>query len=234
MSRPSVCVYTAMFDGYDRILDHVPQTVDCHFTVFTDATSEIAARRMDVVRQEPAGRRSPVLRNVWLRLFPFDIPELAEHQILIYLDANVRIRDASFVERVLQHHEAAPDFDLLLSEHPFRNCLYEEARVSEGMAKYRNTDLARQVAAYRRAGFPANAGLYWNGFMVFNRGSDQPRVRRFQQSYWTEMIAYNLTDDGHPQGQVSLPYCLWQCPLKLITVPQLYQSATLELRPHLR
>jgi hypothetical protein len=52
--------------------------------------------------------------------------------------------------------------------------------------------------------------------------------------YWNELIAYNRTPDAHPQGQVSLPYCLWKSGLKLVTIPQLYRSPSLEIRPHLR
>jgi hypothetical protein len=235
MTHPTVCVYTAVFAGYDRILDHVPQTVDCDFKVFTDDESEIAARRMHViVRNNPGHQRSPVLQNVWLRLFPFDVPELNDYEIIIYLDANVRIRQASFVEEILRRRRDTPDFDLILSRHPWRMCLYDEARACQAVAKYKNTDLERQVASYRREGFPANAGLYWNGFIVFNRKCDRSRVGRFLRGYWDEVIAYNDTADAHPQGQVSLPYCLWKADLKLLTVPQLYESESLEIRPHLR
>src|SRR5690242_9521458 len=31
-----LCVYTAVFAGYDSIVEHVQQTVDCDFVLFTD------------------------------------------------------------------------------------------------------------------------------------------------------------------------------------------------------
>ena len=234
--RPTkVCVYTAMFAGYDRILEHIPQTVDCDFTVFTDDRSDVPAGQLRVIiKNNPGDQTSPALQNGWLRLFPFDIPELNDYEILIYIDANVRICDPSFVEQILRHHEEADAFDLMLSAHPWNVCLYQEARDSQAIAKYKNTDLERQIASYRREGFPTDAGLYWNGFIVYNRACDQPRVRQFQKRYWRELIAYNTTPDAHPQGQISLPYCLWKSGLKLVTIPQLYQSPSLEIRPHLR
>lgn len=236
-SPAKVCVYTAMFAGYDRILEHIPQTVDCDFMIFTDDKSGMPTDRFRIIiKDNPGDQTSPSLKNTWLRLFPFDIPELNGYQILIYIDANVRICDPSFVEQILRRCEDTDDFDLMLSEHPWNVCLYQEARDSRQIGKYKNTDLERQIATYRREGFPTNAGLYWNGLIVYNRACDQPRVRQFLQMYWHELIAYNRTSDPdpRPQGQVSLPYCLWKSGLKLVTIPQLYKSPSLEIRPHLR
>ncbi len=224
-----------MFAGYDRILEHIPQTIDCDFIVFTDDKSGVPTGQFHIViKNNPGDQTSPILQNVWLRLFPFDIPELNDYEILIYIDANVRICDPSFVEQILRRREKTGVFDLMLSEHPWNVCLYQEARDSQKIDKYKNTDLERQMATYRREGFPTDAGLYWNGFIVYNRTCDQPRLRQFQESYWHEFIAYNKTPDAHPQGQVSLPYCLWKSGLKLVTMPELYKSPSLDIRPHLR
>jgi TOD1/MUCI70, glycosyltransferase-like domain len=230
-----VCVYTAVFAGYDSIVEHVPQTVDCDFLVFTDDGSGVPTEQFRVIiKNNPGDQTSPGRKNGWLRLFPFDTPELNDYEILIYIDPNARICDPSFIQQILRRCEEARDFDLMLSAHPWNVCLYQEARDSQKIAKYNNTDLERQIALYRREGFPADAGLYWNGFIVYNRACDQPRVRQFQNKYWHEVIAYNKTPDAHAQGQVSLPYCLWKSGLKLVTIPQLYQSPSLEIRPHLR
>ena len=234
--RPlKACVYTAMFAGYDKILEHVTQTADCDFTVFTDDVSAVPVGQLRaIIKNNPGDQTSPLLQNAWLRLFPFDIPELSDYEILIYIDPNVRICDPAFVEQILRRCEETGNFDLMLSAHPWNVCLYQEARDSQRIAKYHNTDLEGQIATYRREGFPADAGLYWNGFIVYNRTCNRSRVRQFQERYWHELIAYNRTPDAHSQGQVSLPYCLWKSGLKVVTLPQLYQSPSLEIRLHLR
>ena len=235
MSAPKVCVYTAMFAGYDRILEHTPQSVDCDFLVFTDDGSAVPAGQLRVViANNPGGETLPGSQNAWLRMFPFDVPELNDYQILIYIDANVRIIDPLFVEQILSRCERAGAFDLMLSAHPWNICIYQEARDSQTMPKYDNTDLERQIEFYRREGFPVNAGLFWNGLIVYNRSCNQPRLREFQKMYWRERMAYFKTPDAHGQGQVTLPYCLWKCDLKIVTIPQLYRSSSLEIMPHLR
>jgi hypothetical protein len=166
-------------------------------------------------------------------VFPFDIRELDGYGIIIYFDPNVRILDPSFVEQILRRYEETRDFDLMLSAHPWNVCLYQEGRDSQAIPKYKNTDLEGQMASYRREGFPADAGLYWNGFIVYNRSCDRSRLRQFQNKYWHEVIAYNKTSHAHSQGQVSLPYCLWKSGLKVVTLPQLYQAPSLEIRSHL-
>ena len=101
-----VCVYTAMFAGYDLIVEHVPQTVDCDFIVFTDNESDVPAGRLRaVIKSNPGNQTSPALQNGWLRLFPFEIQELNDYEIVIYIDANVRILDSSFVEHIVRRCE---------------------------------------------------------------------------------------------------------------------------------
>jgi hypothetical protein len=221
-ASPRVCVYTAVFAGYDEILDHVRQTVDCDFFVFSDDVSTVPVGTRGIFVTNPGGQISPVLKNVWLRLFPFEIAELKDYDLIIYLDANVRIVDPAFVAGILQHWRTARNFDLIVNAHPQRRCAYVEAAYSRQFGKYRDTDLEGQAETYRLAGFPADAGLYWNGFLVYNRSGNRARIRAFQELYWREMTAYNRAPLAHPQGQVSLPYCLWKCGVEPIVLPTLF------------
>jgi len=230
-----ICVYTAVFAGYDRIVEHTSQSTDCDFIVFTDDPSAVPSSQFRIIATtEPGGQTLPGHQNLWLRLYPFDIPELNEYDILIYIDANVRIRDPLFIENILGRCEREGDFDLMLSVHPWNVCLYQEARDSQHIGKYANTDLKRQVEFYRSEGFPPFAGLFWNGFIVYNRSCNQDQLHHFQDLYWHETRAYCKTPDAHMQGQVSLPFCLSKCDLRVIKLQQLYRSHSLEISPHLR
>jgi hypothetical protein len=146
----------------------------------------------------------------------------------------VRILETNFVERFFELYRKFPDFDLMLTAHPWRDCLYEEALVSQKIAKYINTDLEQQIADYRWEGFPVHGGLYWNGLIVYNARCNHSRVARFQWKYWLEILKYNKTPYAHPQGQVSLPYCLWKAGLKVVKMPQLYASSSVEIGAHLK
>jgi hypothetical protein len=235
MNMPSICIYTAMFAGYDSIVEHEKQDRECDFVVVTDDPSVVPVGSLrTVVCKNPGNQTWPALQNAWLRLFPSCISELRGYDILIYLDPNARILEANFLERFVEQYRKFPDFDLMLTEHPWRDCVYEEALVSQTIKKYANTDLERQMADYRREGFPAHGGLYWNGLIVNNSRCNQSRVDRFRWKYWSEITKYNKTPYAQPQAQVSLPYCLWKADLKLIRLPQLYGSSSLEIRPHLR
>jgi len=235
LNKTKICVYTALYGGYDEVVEHQQQSVDCDFILFTDDSSTRSTSKLSVyIKPNPCDRSSNVLKNVWLRIFPFEIKELMNYDILIYIDANVRISDFMFVERIIKLCAKVDEFDLMLSAHPWNTCLYKEAQDSKAIPKYKYTDLDRQTALYREEGFPSDAGLYWNGFIVYNRASYRPLVRRFQEMYWHEMIAYNKTPDAHPQGQVSLPYCLWKSGIKVIAIPQLYKPPSpLEIRHHI-
>lgn len=129
MKQLKVCVYTAMFAGYDRIIEHAPQTVDCDFMVFTDNVSAVPVGQLrGIIKHNPGDQISPTLKNLWLRMFPFDIQELNDYDILIYFDPNVRIRVPSFVEQIVRRYEETRDLDLMLSAHRWNICLKVRSR----------------------------------------------------------------------------------------------------------
>jgi hypothetical protein len=109
LPAPTVCVFTANFASYDSFVEHVPQTVDCDFIIFTDDISAIPTGQLKgIAKIDPGGQTVPVLKNGWLRLNPFEIPELDQYTIVIYIDANVRIVDPAFVESVVNEYYRHP------------------------------------------------------------------------------------------------------------------------------
>jgi hypothetical protein len=60
----------------------------------------------------------------------------------------------------------------------------------------------RQIATYKKEGFPRHYGLYENSILIRNH-HDEP-TRRLMEEWWVEYLKYSTRD------QLSLPYLIWK------------------------
>ena len=218
-----ICVYSAIYEGYDALHQHVPQSVPCDFLCITDSLEPQGLTK--VIKYDPLpDEPSPILKSIYLRLFPFECPLLDGYDLCIYIDGNATIVSSTFVQDLLEAHHVA-DYALTISKHGRTNDAYGEAIASQQMAKYALTiDLEAQIANYQSQGFPPYPAtfLYWSGFLVWNRGFVTNQIE-FAKLWWDEMTNYVRTKDRYyPQGQVSLSYVLWKFPIAFKAIPPLY------------
>ena len=89
--------------------------------------------------------------------------------------------------------------------HPWRTCVYEEARECALLGLAPKGDLEAQTEAYAAAGFPRGAGL-WNTMVVARRRTDA--TVELGRNWWAEIEKHSVRD------QVSFPYVLWQAGMK--------------------
>ena len=182
-------VYTAIFGGYDTLKRPVPQDEPCDFICFTDARipsrpeswrivhvgldqkfhPRIQAKQFKLLSHSifPGGRLA------W-RYAPFSLRRSAD--LSIWVDASLQIKSASFVRDL---RAALGERDWAMFVHPERDCIYDEARFSAEMIKYRGLPVIRQVEAYKSI-VPPHGGLYAGGNHSQARacaGTDKKRQR---------------------------------------------------------
>lgn len=228
-------IITAVFGGYDSPTQYRKQDLPCDFFCFVDKASASSPHWkpvQDENHQAPtilldeecggATSISPTLKGIRYRCFPFDIPQLKDYDVIIYLDGNVRITEPTFLHSMFElgigeHSLSAP-------VHPWRDCAYAEATASMKVGKYDTIDLPAQIAFYRKEGFPEHAGLYWNGFLCWNRRKRTATSDAFGQTWFDEMMAYHRpwAQKPWPQGQVSMPYAAWKVSFPIHRLPSLY------------
>lgn len=94
--------------------------------------------------------------------------------------------------------------------HRFRECIYDEAEASlaPGFDRYRKEPIREQVEHYRSQGYPARAGLWENGLIVW-RGMQ----KRIGARWLGEMLCWTSQD------QLSLPYVLGLCSIQPTVLP---------------
>lgn len=215
--QPRVAVYTAIYGKYDPFQRHAKQSIKCGFFYFSD-TAIAGDDRITLKDVEREDTPSPIMKAKHLRVHPFEIPELDNYDIIIYLDGNIRIGTSTFIEDLLKVVEVEK-YPLTISRHPETGCAYQEAYHASTFPKYANTDLQRQTHDYQLDGFPRDYGFYCSGFLVWNRKFKEELVS-FQAQWWEGICKYNKTSTAFPQCQMSLMYTLWKTNLNVLKLTQ--------------
>jgi hypothetical protein len=128
-------------------------------------------------------------------------PDLAcpGEEVTIWIDSSVTILRPDFEALCLAE---LGDDDALFMRHPWRDCIYTEAKASQVPEldhKYGGMFVSDQMAAYREAGHPEHWGLIQSTVLVRR---DNERTRVLNDQWWNEITYWSIQD------QVSLPYLL--------------------------
>lgn len=237
---PKICIYTVITGKYDHPHEHRIQTIKCDYICFTD-DPELTSRFYKVIYYDALSKsdlkissaNQSIINAGLFRSNLFLIEPLKEYDICILIDANASITDPTLIESLLNGVNGK-DYDIIISKHPNRKCVYTEAIVSMNIAKYENTDLKRQILDYQNDRYPQNNGLYWNGFVIYLKPFTE-KMRQFYDLYTEHIIKYSKDPliHFHPQGQVCLPYVLEKTQIKFCAVPPLYKiPGKVRIYPH--
>lgn len=186
-----VAVYRTIFGNYENIKPILNQSIDFDYYCITDNVELTLPGCKTIVPLYPRQDLHPRLRAKYFKLFPYEIPELNNYDVTIYIDGSINITDSDFIAWCLRNLKG----DMLLFKHPQRNCIYDEFNASKELNKYKNEMQDCQLTFYSSF-HPRKAGLYACGVLV-RRDSDI--LRKVMHCWWDEIIKYSWQD------QVSLP-----------------------------
>ena len=201
--RPRVAIYTAIFGAYDDPKPTLRQSVPTDFYLFSDRQTERAPGwRVEVIA--PPAPPHPRMQAKWFRMHPHKLfpsgrarprRRLHRYDFTIWLDASMTITSANFAREAIA---AAAGHELACFGHPWRDCIFEEAKASIAMPhKYGSQDIAAQARAYREQGHPEHGGLFATGLLV--RSTRATRQPELDEAWWRENVLWTYQD------QLSLP-----------------------------
>lgn len=199
MSTPRIAVVTAMTGGKDQMVDPGVAGTDADFIAFTDAPQPGLERWK--VQPIPTWSSDPVFAH---RRHARAIKVLAtmflpEYEFVIWHDAHcdLRVVPEVLVNRFLEQ----PKADIAAFRHTKRQCAYDEARrvIWKDLDSY--PVVKAQVRFMRKAGFPAEAGLFETPLIIRRNCS---AVRSLELAWWDQIARYSSRD------QISLPYASWK------------------------
>lgn len=186
-----IAVYRTIFGGYENIKPIPKQSVDFDYYCITDNPDLTADGCTSIVPQYPRMDLHARLRAKYFKLFPFEIKELSEYDITIYIDGSIDVVNGDFVKWCVENLKG----DMLLFKHPERRCIYDEFNASKELNKYKYEMQDIQMINYSQF-YPRKAGLFACGVLV-RRYSDV--LRDVMLKWWFEIIKYSWQD------QVSFP-----------------------------
>jgi hypothetical protein len=182
-------VYTALYGGYDRLIEPCEQDLEVDWICFTD-DPDLESATWQIVHDAGHGA-TPRLSSKW----PKAVPHLAlpNHRWTIWVDANMAVDNPAFAREALGFVD---DRGIALFAHPQRTCIYDEARACQRIPQCRDLPVLEQVDSYR-AEHPRRWGLYACGTIARDR--DAGPVRALGEDWYAEMERWT------PRDQLSFP-----------------------------
>jgi hypothetical protein len=211
-----VAVYTAIYGGYDRLLEQ-PDMPGVDLWCFTDDRGLRSDQWRVIYRR--SRQRHPRMAAKWFKMNPSRV--LPAYQRSVWIDGGVKIERTDFADIVLG---ATSQDGLALFRHPVRDRVVDEAEFCVPIPKYAGLPMLAQVEHYRHRGFPDRSGL-WAGGVI---GRQHNRVmHRLGRAWWRENKRWTYQD------QLSLPYVLWQLRLEPGTIPyELWDGQIMSIVAH--
>lgn len=198
-----IAILTAIYDQYDELKPVLPQAgVDVEWIVVTDSVPPAERSEGWTIVHEP---RPGVHPNRAAKHPKYEPWKYTDAEASVWVDASFRILSDRFAVEALAHADPIAQF-----AHPWRDCLYAEAKESAALAKYGGEPTLEQADHYRAAGHPEHWGLWATG-VIARHHTDQ--VRDLGKRWLEETYQWSFQD------QISQPYALREVGLRPASLP---------------
>ena len=139
--------------------------------------------------------------NTRLSRYPKLLPHktcISKYDYSLYIDANILIKDKFIYDRI--DELVSTKTKLALLQHPFRDCVYQEAYVCIASMKGGWLDILRQIFFLKRKRIKKHSGLY-EANVIFRKHNDTDIIA-LDELWWKTFMKYSKRD------QLSLVYAL--------------------------
>lgn len=184
-----ITVVTSITGGKDGLVEDQFQMDGVKYVAYVDKPVK---SKVWEVREAYKGFTDP-RRNS--RIHKILIHKYVDTEYSVWIDGNISIQKD--LRPLIK--EKLEEFDLAVSKHPTRECVYEEAYVCAA-AGFENPDvLLEQMNQYEKEQFEKKKGMAECGFILRRQTED---TERFNNYWWSEYCRYSKRD------QISFPVAL--------------------------
>lgn len=203
-----LALLTAAYDNYDELKELPPQDVAYEAICVTDDPNLHSESWTVVYDPQPGVHPNRAAKKP--KFCPWNYTDAT---FSIWIDASFRVMSPAFIGDALDIVGTQNESPLAQFPHNMRDCLYDEAEISIGMAKYATEPLAEQVARYREWGHPTHWGLWATGIMFRYH---TPEVVELGERWMKEVADWSFQD------QVSQPAMLREVGIRPLALPGFY------------
>lgn len=203
-------IYTCITGGYENIVDPLFVNLDWDYICFTDMkpNDKKVSTLNSIWTFKPIPSNllglSPVKQQRMIKICPhLYLPEYTES---LYVDGSIDI--ISDINPFIQDY--CKDCDIVIRNHPDRNCIYDEAFTVIRVGKDSASIVEPQINRYKCSGFPHNFGLNETG--IIYRKHNEPRVVKIMEAWKNEILI------GSHRDQLSFNYVLWKLNEKIKSI----------------
>ncbi|MDX2532288.1 glycosyltransferase domain-containing protein [Streptomyces scabiei] len=200
-----VAIVSAVYDSYDDLKPALPQAgigVDWVFVTDDPVLGAKPSHHGWRVVFEPRPGVHPNRAAKHPKYEPWKYTDAAAS---LWVDASFRIVSETFAVEAVAHADPIAQF-----AHPWRDCLYAEAKESAGLAKYAGEPVLEQAESYRTAGHPEGWGLWATGVIARQHTE---AVRKMGWLWLAETYRWSFQD------QISQPFALRENGLRPAAFP---------------
>jgi|ERR1019366_7825688 hypothetical protein len=194
MLNKNIVVYTCITGDYDNLLP--PKQVEPQIRYVCFINQPTLSVPGWEIRSIPREWGDSAQANRFAKMHPHLL--FPEYELSIYIDGSIEIIGGLHVLA----QSALKITDIAMYQHPFRDCVYEEAQVCANFGFDWYWRIESQMNGYRLNLFPKNAGLF--ECCVIIRRHSSFAIKTLMDAWWS---AYQ---NGIKRDQLSLPYLAWK------------------------
>lgn len=216
-------VYTAVFNGYDRVYPPVVPENGVDYVIVTDEETT-SAPGWRTVKVDTSRFKTPKEANLYHRALIHRI--LPGYDASLYVDGNIRLLGPSLplFEELIARGAA-----VMMHRHPLRSSVAEEILDVVDNNKIVDYQLVKnELDDYCRDGFPDNVGMGETGVMLKNHHHQD--LDSSMELWWKLFKKYSTRD------QISFPYVVWKFNLDIIWISTSFRQPNpyFALYPHIK
>lgn len=194
-------VYTAITNGYDKINEPTFISKGWDYVLLSD--KHLESENWEVVKIRKGASQKSHRRNKIFNPYIF-----SNYEESLYIDGNIIIDcEIDSLYKEWRNH------DMVVMEHPERDCLYDEAQRCIELNKDKSDIILSQVSRYRKKYYPENNGLVATGILYRKHTR---AIKLFSETWKKEVIK------GSHRDQLSFNYSAHVANVDYKTVPYKY------------
>ena len=193
-------VYTCISGGYDNLLRLKCRDPRWEYVCFTDNPALLCNGERNGWKIRPM--EFSALDNVrnarWHKMHPHKL--FSDYKYSIWIDGNVQVGSPLLYDTADRLMASGETF--FVPQHPYRECIYEEANAVLALHKDAPETVACQVELLRSHGMPEHAGLHETN-IVFRRHDDKAVIAMMEE--W-----FSFVERFSRRDQLSFDFVLWK------------------------
>lgn len=190
-------VYTAIYGKYDKLTEPFFINPNLDYYAFTDQEIPEGSvwKKKDLSAFPQLFELDDYHRAKYFKLFPYEF--FPNYDFSIWVDGNVKLVADTYPLAVMAENASMATFD-----NPQHDCIYTEKKYMVFFSRVNETEIEKQIKAYRNDGFPEHFGM--REFSIIYRNHHDNECYEIMKEWWKHCNTYTMRD------QISLPFILWK------------------------